>query len=170
MHPNLTRAVAGGFVGTLLMTAMMYLVTPMMGLEMDIAAMLGSMLGGSWAAGMLLHFINGSLIFPAIYAYVLYERLPGAPWLRGTAWGVVLWLLAQIVVMPMMGGGVFSSQMGGFMAAMGSFVGHAIYGSALGGIADGPVALSAQTQSGARPNAAARRPVWRLSAGQRRWR
>lgn len=135
MHPHLSKAMAGGFVGTLVMTAMMYFVAPMMGMKMDIAAMLGSMLGGSWAAGMVLHFTNGSVIFPAIYTYVLYERLPGSPAVRGTTWGVILWLLAQTMVMPMMGGGLFSSQMGGMMAAMGSLVGHLVYGSLLGGIA-----------------------------------
>ncbi len=41
--------------------------------------------------------------------------------------------------MPMMGSGVFSSQMGGAMAAMGSLIGHAVYGSLLGAIAGGPV-------------------------------
>ena len=71
MHPNLSRAVVGGFVGTLGMTAMMYVVAPMMGLHMDIAAMLGSMLGGNWAAGMAMHFVDGSLVFPAIYVYTL---------------------------------------------------------------------------------------------------
>jgi len=82
MHLHLSRAVLGGFVGTLVMTAMMYMVAPMMGLRMDIAAMLGSMLGGSWAAGMVLHFVNGSLIFPAIYVYALYGSLPGHHWSR----------------------------------------------------------------------------------------
>jgi len=47
----------------------------------------------------------------------------------------VLWLMAQVVVMPMMGGGLFSSAMGGLMAAMGSLVGHVLYGSLLGVIA-----------------------------------
>ena len=37
------------------MTTLMYLVAPMMGLHMDIAAMLGSILGGSWAASMMMH-------------------------------------------------------------------------------------------------------------------
>ncbi len=46
-RPTFARAVLGGFVGTVVMTAMMYFVAPMMGLRMDIAAMLGSMLGGS---------------------------------------------------------------------------------------------------------------------------
>jgi uncharacterized membrane protein YagU involved in acid resistance len=117
------------------MTAMMYLVAPMMGLHMDIAAMLGSMLGGSWAAGMMMHVVNGSLIFPAIYVYALYDRVPGSPAIRGTVWGVALWLMAQIVVMPMMGGGLFSSNMGGLMAAMASLVGHLLYGSLLGVLA-----------------------------------
>ena len=137
-HPTFARAVLGGFVGTLAMTAMMYFVAPMMGLRMDIAAMLGSMLGGSWAAGLMMHFLNGTVILPAIYIYALYARLPGSTAIKGTTWGVVLWLMAQVVVMPMMGGGVFSSAMGGMMAAMGSLVGHVLYGSLLGVIASAP--------------------------------
>ena len=137
-HPTFARAALGGFVGTLVMTAMMYMVAPMMGLHMDIAAMLGSMLGGSWIAGMVMHFVNGSVIFPAIYAYVLYAHLPGSPAIRGTIWGLVLWLVAQTVVMPMMGAGLFSSAMGGAMAAMGSLIGHVLYGSLLGVIASAP--------------------------------
>lgn len=137
-HPTFARAALGGFVGTLVMTAMMYIVAPMMGLRMDIAAMLGSMLGGSWIAGMMMHFVNGAVIFPAIYAYVLYAHLPGSPVVRGTVWGVALWLVAQTVVMPMMGAGLFSSAMGGMMAAMGSLIGHILYGSLLGTIASAP--------------------------------
>jgi hypothetical protein len=137
-HPTFGRAVAGGLVGTLAMTAMIYAVAPMMGLNMDIAAMLGSMLGGSWIAGMMMHFVNGALIFPAIYAYALYARLPASPAIRGTIWGLVLWLVSQTVVMPMMGAGLFSSAMGGPMAAMGSMVGHILYGSLLGIIASSP--------------------------------
>lgn len=137
-QPTFGRAVLGGLAGTAAMTAMMYGVGPMMGVRMDIAAMLGSMLGGSWAAGMMMHFVNGALIFPATYTYVLYERLPGTPVVRGAAWGVALWLLAQIVVMPMMGAGLFSSAAGGVMAVMASLVGHLIYGSLLGAVAGAP--------------------------------
>lgn len=137
-HPTFARAALGGFAGTLAMTAMMYVVAPMMGLHMDIAAMLAPMLGGSWMAGMMMHFVNGSIIFPAIYLYALYGLLPGSPAIRGTIWGAVLWLVAQTVVMPMMGGGLFSSAMGGMMAAMGSLIGHILYGSLLGVIAGSP--------------------------------
>jgi hypothetical protein len=135
MHPNVGRSMLGGFGGTVVMTAIMYMVAPMMGLKMDIAQMLGSMLGNNWWAGMTMHFVNGTVIFPLIYAYLLYQWLPGSPVIKGTTWGIVLWLLAQIMVMPMMGGGFFSMAMGGMMAAMGSLVGHVLYGSVLGAIA-----------------------------------
>jgi len=138
MHANFGRAALGGFVGTAVMTLMMYVVAPMMGLKMDVAAMLGSLLGGRWWAGMLWHFVNGTLIFPAVYAYVLVGVLSGSSIVKGTLWGVILWVLAQVVVMPMMGGGLFSSAMGGMMAAGGSLVSHLLYGSILGAIAGEP--------------------------------
>ncbi len=135
MKPNIGRTILGGFVGTLAITLMMYKVAPMMtGQAMDIAAMLGKMLGG-WAMGMTMHFINGTIIFPLIYTFLLFRFLPGGPALKGTIWGVILWLIAQVMVMPMMGGGLFSSNMGGMKAAIGSFIGHIVYGALLGWIA-----------------------------------
>jgi uncharacterized membrane protein YagU involved in acid resistance len=122
------------------MTLMMYFIAPMMlGEPMDVAAMLASFMGVGWMMGMVVHFINGTVIFPLIYAYVLYSFLPGDPWLKGTLWGVILWVLAQSIVMPMMGGGFFSSLAGGAMAVMGSLLGHILYGASLGGIAGGKV-------------------------------
>ena len=138
MRLNPTRAILGGFVGTVVMTAMMYLVAPMMGLNMDIARMLGSMLGNNWAMGMAMHFVLGTVVFPLTYALVLEGWLPAGPTVKGATWGVALWILAQVVVMPMMGAGFFSMAMGGMMAAGGSLVGHLLYGSVLGGIA-GPI-------------------------------
>lgn len=105
------KAIFGGFIATAVMTMMMY-VAPAMGMpKMDIAAMLGSMLGnqmpapmtGAWWMGLILHLVNGSLIFPLIYSYLLNALLPGANWARGALWGLMLWLLAQVAVMPMMG-------------------------------------------------------------------
>jgi uncharacterized membrane protein YagU involved in acid resistance len=135
MKPNIGRTIAGGFVGTLAITFLMYVGGPMMGLpKMDIAAMLGGMLGG-WGMGMTMHILNGALIFPFIYAFVLFARLPGSPALKGTLWGVILWVLAQMVVMPMMGAGLFGLKMGGIMPAFGSLMGHIVYGALLGWIA-----------------------------------
>jgi uncharacterized membrane protein YagU involved in acid resistance len=135
MKPNVGRAMLGGFVGTLAITFLMYIGGPMMGLaKMDIAAMLGGMLG-SWAMGMTMHVINGTVTFPLIYAYLLFGKLPGAPYVKGILWGVTLWVMAQLIVMPMMGAGLFGLKMSGPMSAVGSLVGHTIYGVLLGLIA-----------------------------------
>lgn len=133
------RAMVGGFVGTVAITLLMYYAAPMMtGQPMDIAAMLGSMLGGSWIGGMVLHVVNGIVVFPLVFTYALYDRLPGGPTMKGVVWGLVLWLLAQVMVMPIMGGGFFSADAGGLPAVMGSLMGHAIYGALLGAIAGAP--------------------------------
>lgn len=134
MKPNLGRVILGGFAGTLAITFLMYIGAPMMGLpKMDIAAMLGSMLGG-WSTGMVMHFLNGTIIFPLIYAYLLFGKLPGAPYMKGIIWGITLWVLAQLAVMPMMGAGIFGLKMAGMMSAVTSLVGHVVYGALLGWI------------------------------------
>lgn len=134
MRPNVGKVILGGFIGTLAITLMMYKLAPMMGLmKMDIAAMLGSMLGG-WTMGLMMHFVNGTIIFPLIYAYLFFRLLPGAPPVKGMAWGVILWAVAQLMVMPMMGQGIFSLKSGSIMPAMGSLMGHIVYGLLLGWI------------------------------------
>jgi len=73
--------------------------------------------------------------------------LPGAPWIKGLISGVIFWLGLEIVAMPMMGGGVFSSQMGGMKTAMAALIAHLVYGAALGGIAGASVEIRAQATS-----------------------
>ncbi len=137
--PAISRSILGGFAGTLAITAMMYIVAPrMMGTKMDIANMLGSQLGGNWWTGMGMHFLIGALVFPLTYALFFYDSLPGGPALKGITLGVFLWLLAQAIMMPMIGAGFFSADAGGVTAAMGSLIGHVTYGAFLGGIAGPP--------------------------------
>ncbi len=147
MHPKIGNAIAGGFAGTVAMTVMMYFVAPMMlGKPMDVAGMLGGMLGGSWAMGMLMHLTLGTVVFPAIYAYLVFRGLPGEPWLKGTSWGLILWFVSQAIVTPMMGGGLFSAKAGGLMAVMASLIGHAVYGAPLGVIAGATEGTSVSTR------------------------
>jgi uncharacterized membrane protein YagU involved in acid resistance len=136
MRPSALQAIAGGFVATIAITAVMYWVAPLLlGSPMDIAKTLGDFLGIGWNAGMILHFINGSLIFPLVYAFVLFGMLPGGSVTKGVTFGVGLWLVAQTVVMPIVGAGFFSANAGGVMAAVASLIGHLIYGATLGAIA-----------------------------------
>ena len=132
---RIARALIAGAIATIAMTGMAYFVAPMMlGHPMDIAQMLSGFAGGNWAIGMLMHLMNGIVVFPLIYLIVLYRFLPGAPWLKGTLWAVVLWLSLEIVIQPMTGAGVFSVNEGGAKAVMAALVAHLIYGVLLGTI------------------------------------
>ncbi len=145
MKPEIKNAVYGGVAGTIVMTLMMMFIAPMLtGMPMDIAALLGGMLGGSYALGMIGHLMMGIIIFPLIYVFVLYERLPGSPLVRGVIWGVILWVMAAVVVMPMAGAGFLMSNIGGMMALVAALMGHIVYGGLLGLIAgDGSAAVAA---------------------------
>ena len=127
---NGKRAVVGGLAATVVMTGLM-LAAPMMGMPpMNIGAMLGSVMGGSLVLGWMAHFIIGTGLALG-YAAVFASRLPRPGFLRGAIYGVLPWLMAQLVVMPMMGAGFFS---GSFVAATGSLMGHLVYGAVLGAI------------------------------------
>ena len=133
MKLSVKKSMLGGFVGTAVMTMMMYKGAPILiGKKMDIAARIGSMIGDNWAIGMALHWLNGVIVFPLIFALVLFPLLPGKAVVKGIIWALALWLIAQLVLMPMTGGGLFSSNIGGMKVVMASFMGHLIYGAILG--------------------------------------
>lgn len=67
------------------------------------------------------------------------HRLPGPPALKGALYGIAPFLLAQIVVMPMMGMPLFS---GSAAMAIGSLIGHLVYGAVVGAIY-GPIPAGA---------------------------
>lgn len=138
MKPRILKAIVAGFIGTVMFTLMMRFVAPMMGVRMDIVGKLGEMTHTGMAGGLVMHFMNGAVIFPLIYVYVLYKFLPGSPWQKGLVWGVILWLGVELVMTPMMGGGMFSSQMGGMKAVMAALIGHLVYGAIFGVITGGP--------------------------------
>ncbi len=142
MKLNLARAVLAGLAGTAVMTMLM-LLTPRMGMPpMNIGAMLGSVMGGNVALGWVAHFMIGTILALG-YAVVFAARIPGAPAVRGVIFGLLPWLMAQLVVMPMMGMGLFSGSM---LAAGGSLMGHLVYGSVAGQIYGVPVESPATLQ------------------------
>jgi hypothetical protein len=130
MNINIGRTVAAGMIGTAVMTVVGLYVVPIMGLPpMNPAVMLAGAMGGSLALGWMAHFMIG-VTLAAGYALV-GGALPGPGFVRGALYGIAPFLMAQIVVMPMMGMPVFS---GSAAMAMGSLVGHLVYGGFVGGI------------------------------------
>jgi uncharacterized membrane protein YagU involved in acid resistance len=134
MKPSLGRAIIGGFVGTPAMTVLMYMAAPLLGVRVDVAEMLGSMLGG-WTLGIIVHIVNGSLIFPVAYVYLFTYLPPAPPVARGLMYGGGLWLMSQVVVMPLMGAGLFNAHLGGVMSSIAFFLGHIVYGALVGSLA-----------------------------------
>jgi uncharacterized membrane protein YagU involved in acid resistance len=138
MQINWKQALFAGIIATVVMTAVGMFVAPMMGIpRMNPAEMLAMKMGGVLALGWVAHFMIGSIL-ALIYAAVA-RFIPGAAPLRGALYGIGPFLVAQIVVMPMMGMPLFS---GSVSMAMGSLLGHLIYGAVLGAIYGVPTAAS----------------------------
>ncbi|MEX2470883.1 MAG: DUF6789 family protein [Gemmatimonadota bacterium] len=132
------RAITAGILGTAVMTVMGIWVAPLMGIPpMNPAVMLAGAMGGMLALGWIAHFAIGTIL-ALIYA-VVAPSLPGPPALRGALYGIAPFLVAQAVMMPMMGMPFFS---GSVAMVMGSLIGHLIYGAVVGGVY-GPVAARA---------------------------
>ncbi|SRR5712691_8798812 len=135
---SLGRAIAAGAVGTAAITMIM-LGAPLMGMpRMPIGDMLGSLLHIGSVAGWAMHVVIG-LTLALIYGGWFATRLPGGPAVRGAIYGLGVFLVAQVVVTPMMGGGVFSG--GNLSMIAGSLAGHLVYGVLVGLIYGAPAGL-----------------------------
>ena len=138
---NAARAAAAGLVGTGVMTALL-LVEPSVGLpKIAMGQVLSTSLGLASAhlaigpaLGWVIHFVIGILL-ALIYAGVFDRRLPGTPLTRGMLYGTVVFVVAQLVFMPLVGGGVFSR--GDVELLSGSLLGHLVYGGLIGWIYGG---------------------------------
>jgi len=143
---NIGKALLAGLIATVVMTLLTMMAT-VMGLPMDIPAMLSAFMGVPVLVGWLAHFMIG-IVLSLIYAYALMGKLKGGPVVRGAIFGLFPFLMAQILIMPMMGMGLFtSSAPNAFMLVMGSLVGHLAYGAVVGGVYGIPLTSEAQTQT-----------------------
>lgn len=128
MERHWARAILGGVAGTLVMTAVGLWAAPLMGIpRMNPADMVSGAMGGNVLLGWAGHLMIG-VILALIYA-VVAPYLPGPPVLRGALYGLAPWLMAMLVMMPMMGLPAFG---GAAAMAVGSLIGHLVYGATLG--------------------------------------
>lgn len=139
---NAKRAIAAGVIGTGVITAL-WQVEPAIGLpRIAVGHILSTFMSVSVAhlnvgiaGGWIVHFCVG-IALALIYAAVFARRLPGSPLARGAVYGVLVFLLSQIVFMPLVGGGFFSR--GDMELLAGSLIGHIAYGLVVGWIYDLP--------------------------------
>lgn len=130
------NAVIAGFAGTVVMTLFTYM-APLMGFSMDIPKMLSSMFGNILVIGWIMHFMIG-IILAVSYGLIFFNKLSFSnPILKGAVFSLLPWLMAQLIVMPMMtsmqgmgfAAGLFS---GSLLIAMASLMGHLLYGIVIG--------------------------------------
>jgi hypothetical protein len=81
------------------------------------------------AAGV---YFAGGLLWAILYAYI-EPRLSGPPWVRGVTFAMLPALVSLVVVLPLLGGGLFGWALGaGPFPIIGNVVLHAVYGAILG--------------------------------------
>jgi hypothetical protein len=129
---NLFRATFAGFVATLILSLLM-LIKGMMGImpELNVIAMLATMMGTGPAVGWAAHFMIGALVWGTAFA-LLYGMLPGSsPWQKGIVFGIAAWLLMMVGVMPLANAGLFGLKLG-LMAPVVTLMLHVLFGAILG--------------------------------------
>ena len=132
------RAAVAGLIATGVMTALL-LVEPSVGLpKIAMGQILSTALGFASAhlatgaaIGWIIDFLIGMLL-ALVYAVAFEARLPGPPVVRGLIYGFLVFLVAQFVFMPLVGGGVLSH--GDLELLAGSLLGHLVYGALVGWI------------------------------------
>src|SRR5499427_8786291 len=123
------KAMVGGLLGTLLQTIMVYGVAPMLaGQSMDVAAITGY----ACAPSLLAHLLSGSVLFPLGYVWLSSRAFSGPPVLQGMLWAGLLWVVAEVIMAPMLSVEVFSTALGGVPAALRALLGYLVYGATLG--------------------------------------
>ena len=128
------KGIIAGLVATVVLSVLMAL-KGMMGMmpELDIIAMLASKMGGAAMMGWVAHFMIGAVAYGVGFA-ALHGVLPGGGLVaKGIVLGVIGWLVMMLMLMPMMGAGLFGMNMG-MMAPVMTLVLHVIFGAVLGAV------------------------------------
>jgi hypothetical protein len=141
MSSRLGAAITAGLVAGVAFGMMMQMMTAPTpdGGRMSMIAMVGQIVGSpTVAAGWAYHLFNSAVI-GAIFGWILGSR--ASDYTRGFGWGAVYgfawWILGGLVLMPLLlGMAPFAPLMMPpmRMVAMGSLVGHLVYGVILGGV------------------------------------
>lgn len=133
----MSKYIAGiiaGFIATIVMTILL-LLKSMMGLmpDLDIIAMLASMMGDSRVMAFIAHFMVGSIGYGLIMAIVGDTDRNKNFTVIGALIGAAGWFMMMIAIMPMMGNGLFGLAMpSGIMIPIATLVLHLIFGIVLG--------------------------------------
>jgi len=133
---SIKSAVISGVIATAAMTMFTFL-APLMGIKMDIPAMLASTMGAPVIVGWAAHFMIGVALAISYGAIFLSTTKQSAGIKSGAIFSVLPWAMAQLIVMPMMSlmsGSSYAARLfsGSIIVAMASLMGHLLFGVVLG--------------------------------------
>jgi hypothetical protein len=77
-------------------------------------------------------YFAGGLLWAVVYS-VVEPRMRGTPWVRGATFAMLPALISLVVVLPLLGGGLFGLALGaGPLPIIGNVLLHVVYGAMLG--------------------------------------
>lgn len=128
---KVVHGVIAGAVATLVLSALMVMKAKLgMMPNLNVIKMLASVMGGALVIGWLMHFMIG-VGYGVIFS-VANELLPGkTPIVKAIVLVSIGWFMMMLIVMPMMGAGLFGMKMG-IMAPIMTLILHIIFGATLG--------------------------------------
>lgn len=131
---DISKGMLAGLVATIVLSLLMVLKTAM-GLmpQLDLPRMLAGMMGSpdTPIIGWIVHLAIGIVVYGIAIA-TLDLKLPGKSCVgHGVILGIIGWLIMMVVLMPMVGAGLFGMDMG-IMASVMALVLHLIFGAVLG--------------------------------------
>ncbi len=133
------RLALAAVIATVILEMMMQVGAPnILGIPaMSPANLITSILGlpQGHITGTVAHFGLALVAFPIGYMIIAYEYFPGPYILRGTIWGILLWLGAMAVIVPLAGQPIF---FGFGMPMVAALVAHIVYGIILAAIVGKP--------------------------------
>lgn len=130
----LFRGLIAGFVATIVLSVLMIIKSTMdLMPDVNIIQMLASKMGGQVAMGWLAHFMIGTFVYGLVFAFIMAPMPLGNLAFRGIILGVLGWLMMMLLIMPMMGAGLFGlSMQSGMMVPIATLMLHVIFGFVLG--------------------------------------
>ena len=133
------RLAIGALIATIVLELMMKIGAPnVLGIEpMSPAGLITKILGlpQGHSIGTIIHFGLALIAFPIGYILIAYRNFPGPHLIRGALWGVLLWLGAMVVIVPLAGMPIFFGFGKPMIAAL---VAHVVYGGLLAAIVGVP--------------------------------
>ena len=133
------RLAIGALIATIVLELMMKIGAPnVLGIEpMSPAGLVTRILGlpQGHSLGAIVHFGVALIAFPIGYILIAYRNFPGPHLIRGALWGLLLWLGAMVVIVPLAGMPIFFGFGKPMIAAL---VAHVVYGGLLAAIVGVP--------------------------------